>query len=107
MKGKMTGDVCPHCGSDEIYEPNPRLSDGIPYCDNCGENIIIFSHYRRKGLAEMRPYIKGEDLSNVSVSKEDDPEKDMGMIARNPLNHKDQWYVARQYFYDNFEPVNP
>jgi len=27
----------------------------------------------------------------------------MGMIARNPENHKDQWYVARKYFEDNFE----
>jgi hypothetical protein len=51
----------------------------------------------------MRPYIKGEDLSNISVSKEDNPERDMGMISRNPKNHADQWYVAKKYFEDNFE----
>lgn len=51
----------------------------------------------------MRPYVKGEDLSGVSVSKEDNPETDMGMIARNPKNHEDKWYVARKYFEDNFE----
>ena len=28
------------------------------------------------------------------------------MIARNPKNHKDQWLVAREYFADNFEPVD-
>jgi len=27
------------------------------------------------------------------------------MIARNPKNHADQWYVARQYFEDNLEIV--
>lgn len=59
--------------------------------------------YKRKGLSEMRPYVKGEDLSKVSVSKEDQPETDMGMIARNPKNNSDQWYVARKYFDDNLE----
>ena len=63
----------------------------------------MWKKYKRKGLSEMRPYVKGEDLTNVSVSKEDSPEVDMGMIARNPLNHADQWYVARKYFEDNLE----
>ena len=40
-----------------------------------------------------------------SVSKEDDPETDHGMVARNPSNHADQWYVARAYFEANFEPM--
>ncbi len=62
-----------------------------------------WKQYKRKGLSEMRPYAKGEDLSTVSVSKEDNPETDMGMIARNPKNNADQWYVARKYFNDNLE----
>ncbi len=62
-----------------------------------------WKQYKRKGLSEMRPYIEGEDLKGVSVSKEDNPETDMGMIARNPKNHEDKWYVARKYFEDNFE----
>jgi hypothetical protein len=66
---------------------------------------IEFKQYRRTGLSEMRPYILGEDLSSVSVSDEDAPEIDMGMIARNPKNHADQWYVARNYFEDNLELV--
>lgn len=53
----------------------------------------------------MRPYVKGEDLTGVSVSATDDPENDMGMIARNPQNHADQWYVASKYFGENFEPL--
>lgn len=64
-----------------------------------------WKQYRRKGLSEMRPYIKGEDLSKISVSKEDNPQQDMGMIARNPKNHADQWYVARKYFEENLEEV--
>ncbi|MCK4782765.1 MAG: hypothetical protein KAV87_03365 [Desulfobacteraceae bacterium] len=48
----------------------------------------------------MRPYIPGEDLSNISIAEVDIPELG-GMVARNPKNHKDQWYVAKQYFEDN------
>lgn len=65
-----------------------------------------WKQYRRKGLSEMRPYVKGEDLTNISVSGTDNPEEDMGMIARNPKNHEDQWYVARKYFEENLEEVN-
>jgi len=64
-----------------------------------------FKQYKRKGLSEMRPYVFGEDLSGVSISDEDIPKTDMGMIARNPKNHADQWYVARKYFDDNLEPA--
>jgi len=42
----------------------------------------------------------------VSVSvKKIKPEFDHGMIARNPLNHDDQWYVARKYFLENLEEI--
>lgn len=61
--------------------------------------------YRRVGLSEMRPYVPGESLEHISVSETDDPPSDLGMIARNPKNHDDQWYVARKYFEDNLELV--
>ena len=61
--------------------------------------------YKRKGLSEMRPYIMGETLAGVSVSPEDNPSTDKGMVARNPKNHADQWYVARAYFEANLEPA--
>ena len=64
-----------------------------------------FRKYRRINVAEMRPYFLGEDLSKISVSKTDNPKEDLGMIARNPENHKDQWYVASKYFEDNFELI--
>lgn len=63
----------------------------------------MFRKYVRTNIAEMRPYVAGENLTHISVSETDDPETDMGMVARNPQNHADQWYVARQYFNDNFK----
>lgn len=65
---------------------------------------VTWSQFRKKGLTEMRPYVPGEDLSGISVSAEDTPGEG-GMIARNPRNHSDQWYVAAKYFRDNYEPA--
>jgi hypothetical protein len=65
-----------------------------------------WKQYKRKGLSEMRPYVEGEELSRVSISAAD---RDNGspkigdMIARNPINHDDQWLVAQKYFEDNLE----
>lgn len=68
-----------------------------------------FTQYRRKQIAELRPYVEGEPFPvNISVSAEDrkaGSPKTGDMIARNPKNHDDQWLVAAQYFADNFEPV--
>ena len=64
-----------------------------------------WKQYKRKGLSEMRPYVKGEDLTGISVAYVDTPSNDTGMIARNPKNHVDKWYVARKYFEDNLEPA--
>jgi len=65
----------------------------------------FFRSYRRVNTAEMRPYILGEDMADVRIDESEDPMKDMGMIARNPKNHKDQWYVERKYFNDNYEEI--
>lgn len=102
------------CNQDEPYadkvlqtilegeDQKANSGGGVSYSENAGSP---FTKYKRTNIAEMRYYIKGEDLSNVSVSDEDDPDNDMGMIARNPKNHKDQWYVARKYFEENFEAI--
>lgn len=67
-------------------------------------NKSFFRRYRRVGnVVEMRPYILGEDLTGISVSPEDDPQNDMGMIARNSKDYNNKWYVARKYFDENFE----
>lgn len=65
---------------------------------------MSWNKYRRKGLSEMRSYIVGEDLTGISVNSQDTPQ-DGGMIARNPDNHRDQWYVAKEYFEKNLERV--
>lgn len=69
-----------------------------------------FRQYRRRELAELRPYVSGERMNGISISH---PDQQAGspklgdMIARNPKNHLDQWLVAAQYFADNFEPLGP
>ena len=78
-----------------------------------------FKQYRRRQIAELRPYAEGEDLTmvhvsddvprvSVSISEADTAAgspKPGDMIARNPKNHADQWLVAERYFADNFEPA--
>ena len=63
-----------------------------------------WKQYKRSNVSEMRDYVPGEDLSNISVSKEDAP-KIGDKIARNPANHDDQWLVAKEYFIANFEEI--
>ena len=62
----------------------------------------MFRNYRKKNLQSMRPYKPGEDLTGISVNPEDTPEPG-GMIAVNALNPKDQWYVGKKFFEDNYE----
>lgn len=69
----------------------------------------MFTPFRRKQIAELRPYQPGEILSGrVSISLSDQEAgspKAGDMIARNPKNHEEQQLIAQQYFLDNFEPV--
>jgi hypothetical protein len=65
-----------------------------------------FKQYRRKRNAELRPYVRGENMDGISVSDADakaGSPKAGDMIARNPENHEDRWLVAAQYFADHFE----
>ena len=73
-----------------------------------GRGMTDFKKYRRKQIAELRPYEPGDVLNGVSISAEDlkaGSPKPGDMIARNPKNHADQWLVAAQYFADNFEEI--
>lgn len=63
-----------------------------------------WTKHKKKNLQEMRPYIPGEDLMGISVSPQDTPEEG-GMIARNPENPLDQWYVAKKFYEENYEPA--
>lgn len=67
-----------------------------------------FQQYRRKQIAELRPWQDRDLMTGISVSAEDrkaGSPKPGDMIARNPKNHADQWLVAEAYFADNFEPL--
>ena len=50
---------------------------------------------------EARPYVLDEDLSAVSVSEQQTPAAG-GMIARDPENHDDMWYIDATYFAKHF-----
>ena len=64
--------------------------------------------YRKRGLTEMRPWTEADGDKRtirglgISVSDEDEPGPG-GMIARNPSNHEDRWYVAAAYHEENYE----
>ncbi len=69
---------------------------------------MSFKQYRRKAIADLRPYVPGEDMTGISVSEVDHnagSPKAGDMIARNPLNEADKWLVAKDYFAINFEPT--
>jgi hypothetical protein len=69
----------------------------------------MFKQYRRKEIAELRPYVSGECMDGISVGAADvaaGSPKTGDMIARNPANHAEQWLVAAAYLADNFEPVD-
>jgi hypothetical protein len=67
-----------------------------------------FKQYRKAQIAEMRPYVPGEDMSKISVAiiDTDNGSPQVGdMIARNPKDHNDQWLVAAQFFAQNYVPA--
>ena len=64
-----------------------------------------FKHYRKSQTVEMRPYVEGESVSNITVAPEDrkiGSPQEGDMIARNPHNHNDQWLVSKKYFDENY-----
>ena len=60
--------------------------------------------FRKRLLQSMRPYVVGEDLTGISVNKEDTPGPG-GMIAINRANKEDRWYVAKEFFDANYSYV--
>ena len=83
--------------------------DGV-FLNQLKNTMHKFIKYKRKGIGELRPYIKGMPIDFVSISNEDRDNgspKEGDMIARNPENHDDQWLVSAKYFKDNFEDSIP
>lgn len=63
-----------------------------------------FKKYREKRITEARPYILGEKLTGITVCEHDLPEEG-GMIARDPENHNDMWYINPKYFEKHYEKI--
>jgi hypothetical protein len=63
--------------------------------------------YRRIGTTLCRPYVKGEDLTGVSVSEPDEKDLAQGsddfMIAQNPKKDGDAWLISGAYFRLHYE----
>ena len=57
---------------------------------------------QKTAKTDIRPYVEGEDVSHVSFTPGDKPEKG-GKIARDPNNHKDQWYLSQEFFEKNYK----
>ncbi len=67
-----------------------------------------FKQYRKSQIAEMRPYVPGEDMTGISTAilDTDNGSPTVGdMIARNPKDHNDQWLVSANFFAQNYIPV--
>jgi len=65
--------------------------------------------YQRVGSIEARPY-EPDDRNNprISISMADALKPlDGGMVARNPANHDDLWYIAREYFAKHYGSAPP
>ena len=62
-----------------------------------------YKDYIKNTRQPMRPYVNGEDLAaqGVSVWDGDTPEVG-GMVAINPKDPTDQWYVAKKFFEENY-----
>lgn len=70
------------------------------------QKMSEFKEYQNIQSKEIRPYVKGEDLTGISVTEGIDPTKDKGYIARDPKNHEDQWYITKKFFKENFREVS-
>lgn len=64
----------------------------------------------RIGQIEVREYVRGDQARHaISISEADLklPTLVGGFVARNPDNHADQWYIARDYFNKHYRiPVD-
>lgn len=61
-----------------------------------------FESRQKTAKTDIRPYVHGEDVSHVSFTPGESPESG-GKIARDPKNHKDQWYLSPEFFKQNYE----
>ncbi|UCE99926.1 MAG: hypothetical protein JSV82_02345, partial [Planctomycetota bacterium] len=62
-----------------------------------------FKNYTKTVPQPLRPYEPGEDLEAQGISVwEGDTIEPGGMIAQNPKDPTDQWYVSKKFFDENY-----
>ena len=64
-----------------------------------------FKDYNRVGKVQIRPYIPGEIMSDISVSEADKGCTE-GYIARDSDNPKDKWFISTAFFAKNYGVAN-
>jgi hypothetical protein len=69
----------------------------------------VWKKYRRQEITEMRPYVPGEDMSDIAHPKGypfDNAKKTQNlMIARNPANPDRMWLIPGRFFLYHFVEV--
>jgi hypothetical protein len=90
------------------------VTENIRITNTCGDNtegegggiMAEYKNYVKKNVQPMRPYIQGEDLNGVGVPNGVVPFKG-GMIAIDPNNEDDKWYVTEKLFKESYQLAIP
>lgn len=60
-----------------------------------------WTNYLKNKPQQMRPYIPGEDMTNITVGEGDIPELG-GMVCKNSDDENDLWYISKKFFQNNY-----
>ena len=63
---------------------------------------LRFKNYKKNNVQPMRPYEVGEDMTNINVDETTIPALG-GMIAIDPQNLSDRWYISPEFFAANYD----
>ena len=59
----------------------------------------------KKAVQPMEPWTEETDMTGVSIGDEDQPPRVGGMIAHDPKNPVDRWYINPDFFLANYVEV--
>ena len=62
---------------------------------------VQYTLHRKATTQPLRSYVPGEDLTGVTVGANDSPAPG-GMIACNPANPADKWYLSAEFVRDSY-----
>jgi len=67
------------------------------------EHRMDWKVFERRGIVEARPYVPGEKVTGVLISRDDTLPVEGDMIARTQDNHDEQWLIAKAFFAQNYK----